>query len=82
MSRQPNRIVFSGPHMTESEEAEWKDERIKKAIEYFRNVLEKFPQNQEEVKIKVQSDLASALIDLKNFNEAGKIYDELFFVST
>ena len=68
--------------MTDEEEAKWKDEQYQRAIKHFRGALEKIPPENTDTMRNIQLELAEVLFDSKNFDEAVKIYEGGFSVST
>ena len=68
--------------MSDEETAKWKDEQYQRAIKHFRGALEKIPSESTDIKRKIQLELAEVLFDSKNFDEAVKIYEDGFCVST
>ncbi|CAF1231088.1 unnamed protein product [Rotaria sordida] len=78
VSHKYQHVCYTPSKMTEAEEAEWKIEQFQKAVRHFKGVLERIPAGNMEIKRKIRLQLARALYDLKQFDEAMKIYEDGF----
>ncbi|CAF1129178.1 unnamed protein product [Rotaria sordida] len=78
VSHKYQHVSYTPSNMTEAEEAEWKIEQFQKAVKHFKGVLEHIPAGNMEIKRKIRLQLARALYDLKQLDEAMKIYEDGF----
>ncbi|CAF3992796.1 unnamed protein product, partial [Adineta steineri] len=78
VSHKFNSVCYTASKMSESEEEEWKKERFQAAVKYYKQVIDKIPQDASETKIKIRTELAQALFTSGNFDEAVQIYEEAF----
>ncbi|CAF3624155.1 unnamed protein product [Rotaria sp. Silwood1] len=78
VSYKSNRVCYAPSKMTDAEQAEWKIEQFQSAVRHYKGVLEHIPEGNTEIKRKIQLELARVLFDLKQFDEAVKIYEDGF----
>lgn len=81
MSYKNNHVCYTPSKLTKSEEAEWKTEKLQMAVRHFEGVLENIPAGNTDLKREIKFDLAKALFNLKQYDEAVKIYEDGFSVS-
>ncbi len=81
MSYKYNRVTYTAPKLSESEEAEWKNERFQMAIKHYKGIIAKSSESGVEIKNTIRTELAQVLFDVGNFDEAVQIYEDAFNVS-
>jgi tetratricopeptide (TPR) repeat protein len=81
VSYQYDRVCYTSSKMNESEEAEWKKEQFQTAIKHYKAALDKIPENNLNAKSRIRIELADALFDVEDFDEAVKIYEDAFNLS-
>ncbi len=81
MSHKYNRVTYSASKLSESEEAEWKNERFQTAIKHYKGIIQKNSESNMEIKNSIRTELAQVLFDVENFDEAVQIYEDAFNVS-
>lgn len=82
VSHKSNRVTIIPSKMSEDEKKEWIDDHLNKSVKYFRQAITKIPEHLAEIKLKIQTELASVLLYVKNFDEAIEIYENGFHVSS
>ena len=74
-------IGAEGSGLSNSEEAEWKQQRFQTAIKHYRAVLEKLPESGSDIKKTIRTELTQVLFDADNIDEAVQMYEDAFKVS-
>jgi tetratricopeptide (TPR) repeat protein len=82
VSHKYNKDTYTASKLSDSEEAEWKQERFQTAIKYYRAVLEKLPESGADIKRTIRTELAQVLFDADNIDEAVQMYEDAFNVSS
>jgi tetratricopeptide (TPR) repeat protein len=80
VSHKYNSVSYTSSQMSESEEAEWKTERFQMAIKHYKGIIEKISDIDSDKKDIIRTELAQALFDTENFDEAVQIYEDAFNV--
>lgn len=81
VSHKYNGDCYSAPKFPKNEEKTWKNERFQMAIKFYQTVIEKILIDDIERKRELRIELAHALFNAENYDEAVKIYEDAFNVS-